>query len=276
MFYLLKRYLHPQNFDATIYTTQCLQADFLEMAIRHLRSHKERCAGSTYWQVNDTYPTISWATIDYYGRGKGAQYVVKRSYAPQGAYVEADEWGKAELYVYSEALKPEKLTYRLALMEQGQEPIREACGELTLEPLSSAKAVEWQLPELDQFRRRDCYLHYEIAKDGIVIDSGNRLLEMPKAFHLFGTAMDCGGCLPCSSSGKEDNTEKKREREVWRLWGGRNVHRYVCGMCAWQCPEWKCRTWTVDWNAERAGDWNVYSKKKIAENAGSGIKSTLL
>lgn len=184
MFYLLKRYLHPQNFDATIYTTQCLQADFLEMAIRHLRSHKERCAGSTYWQVNDTYPTISWATIDYYGRWKGAQYVVKRSYAPQGAYVEADEWGKAELYVYSEALKPEKLTYCLALMEQGQEPIREACGELTLEPLSSAKAVEWQLPELDQFRRRDCYLHYEIAKDGIVIDSGNRLLEMPKAFRF--------------------------------------------------------------------------------------------
>lgn len=184
MFYLLKRYLHPQNFDATIYTTQCLQADFLEMAIRHLRSHKERCAGSTYWQVNDTYPTISWATIDYYGRWKGAQYVVKRSYAPQGAYVEADEWGKAELYVYSEALKPEKLTYRLALMEQGQEPIREACGELTLEPLSSAKAVEWQLPKLDQFRRRDCYLHYEIAKDGIVIDSGNRLLEMPKAFRF--------------------------------------------------------------------------------------------
>ena len=116
------------------------------------------------------------------GRWKGAQYVVKRSYAPQGAYVEADEWGKAELYVYSEALKPEKLTYRLAL----------------------------------------------------------------------------------------------REREVRRLWGERNVHRYVCGMCAWQCPEWKCRTWTVDWNAERAGDWNVYSKKKIAENAGSGMKSTLL
>ena len=116
------------------------------------------------------------------GRWKGAQYVVKRSYAPQGAYVEADEWGKAELYVYSEALKPEKLTYRLAL----------------------------------------------------------------------------------------------REREVRRLWGGRNVHRYVCGMCAWQCPEWKCRTWTVDWNADRAGDWNVYSKKKIAENAGSGMKSTLL
>ena len=98
--------------------------------------------------------------------------------------MEADEWGKAELYVYSEALKPEKLTYRLALMEQGQEPIREACGELTLEPLSSAKAVEWQLPKLDQFRRRDCYLHYEIAKDGIVIDSGNRLLEMPKAFRF--------------------------------------------------------------------------------------------
>ena len=46
MHYLLRYYLNPTDFNMLIYTTQCLQGDYLEMAIRHLRSHRERCAGT--------------------------------------------------------------------------------------------------------------------------------------------------------------------------------------------------------------------------------------
>ena len=100
MHYLLIYYLNPTDFNMLIYTTQCLQGDYQEMAIRHLRSHRERCAGSTYWQVNDTYPTMSWATIDYYGRWKGAHYIVKRSYQPFIAYAEPDK-ATGEMVVYA-------------------------------------------------------------------------------------------------------------------------------------------------------------------------------
>lgn len=100
MHYLLRYYLNPTDFNMLIYTTQCLQGDYQEMAIRHLRSHRERCAGSTYWQVNDTYPTMSWATIDYYGRWKGAHYIVKRSYQPFIAYAEPDK-ATGEMVVYA-------------------------------------------------------------------------------------------------------------------------------------------------------------------------------
>jgi beta-mannosidase len=30
--------------------------------------------GSLYWQLNDLWPVISWATVDYYGSYKAAHY----------------------------------------------------------------------------------------------------------------------------------------------------------------------------------------------------------
>ena len=43
---------------------------------------------------------MSWATIDYYGRRKGAHYIVKRSYQPFIAYAEPDK-ATGEMVVYA-------------------------------------------------------------------------------------------------------------------------------------------------------------------------------
>lgn len=37
-----------------------------------------RCGGALLWQINDCWPTISWAIVDYYLRPKPAYYTVKR------------------------------------------------------------------------------------------------------------------------------------------------------------------------------------------------------
>ena len=184
MYYLLQYYQLPTTFERTVYTTQSLQSDFLEMAIRHFRSHRERCSGSTYWQINDTYPTISWATLDYYGRWKGAHYVVKRSYGKVISYVEIGADRAARLYVSSDETKPLKLTCKLELIEQGKGELHTECREITAEPLTSSCVVSFKIPEMEELRSREGYLHYEIECDGEVIDSGNRLLERPKKFHF--------------------------------------------------------------------------------------------
>ena len=154
------------------------------MAIRHFRSHRERCAGSTYWQINDTYPTISWATLDYYGRWKGAHYVVKRSYGKVISYVETGADRMARLYVSSDETRPLKLTCRLELIEQGKGVLHTECREISAEPLASTCVAAFKIQEMKELHSRECYLHYEIQCEEEVIDSGNRLLERPKKFHF--------------------------------------------------------------------------------------------
>lgn len=37
--------------------------------------------GSLYWQLNDVWPVASWATVDYYGMYKAAQYSLRDMYS---------------------------------------------------------------------------------------------------------------------------------------------------------------------------------------------------
>lgn len=185
MHYLLRYYQNPSDFDTLIYTTQSLQGDYLEMAIRHLRSHRERCAGSTYWQINDTYPTMSWATIDYYGRWKGSQYIVKRSYNKFITYAEIDKIARtATIYVSGEALEDKEVMVFAELIDQNEGLMQREERTVILPALSSVEAIQIKLPVQDFFADRERYLHYGVSVDGVVVDEGNRLLTAPKQFHF--------------------------------------------------------------------------------------------
>jgi beta-mannosidase len=37
--------------------------------------------GTLYWQMNDSWPVVSWSSIDYYGNWKALQYQARRAYA---------------------------------------------------------------------------------------------------------------------------------------------------------------------------------------------------
>ena len=184
MYYLLQYYQLPSNFEGMVYATQSLQSDFLEMAIRHFRSHRERCSGSTYWQINDTYPTISWSTLDYYVRWKGAHYVVKRSYGQLISYVEIGEDHRARLYVSSDATMSMPLNYKIELIDQEKGVLHSENRDIVAEPLTSACVTAFRMPEMTEESRRNCYIHYEISRNSEILDSGNRLLERPKKFHF--------------------------------------------------------------------------------------------
>jgi len=68
-------------FDDWHFFSQLEQARALGVGIGHLRSLGEACAGSVIWQLNDTWPSISWALVDKAGRRKPAWYAVRAAYA---------------------------------------------------------------------------------------------------------------------------------------------------------------------------------------------------
>ncbi|KUK15179.1 MAG: Glycoside hydrolase family 2 sugar binding [Petrotoga mobilis] len=68
------------NFDSIVYLTQLNQAEAIKTGVEHWRSRKYKTAGTLYWQINDSWPVFSWASIDYFKRPKALYFYTKRFY----------------------------------------------------------------------------------------------------------------------------------------------------------------------------------------------------
>ena len=66
-----------------VYLTQLCQVEAMSYAYRGWRRQWEgrKCGGALVWQLNDSWPGISWSIVDYYLRKKPAYYVIKRCLA---------------------------------------------------------------------------------------------------------------------------------------------------------------------------------------------------
>ena len=61
--------------------TSLNQARAVGFGVEHLRSYYPRNRGAIVWQLNDNWPVISWAAVDYAGIRKPLWHVLKRVYA---------------------------------------------------------------------------------------------------------------------------------------------------------------------------------------------------
>ncbi len=77
--YMAMYYRVPDAFEDFVYVSQLLQAHAYKTGIEAHRRAMPYCMGSLYWQLNDSWPTISWASVDYYGRWKASHYAVREA-----------------------------------------------------------------------------------------------------------------------------------------------------------------------------------------------------
>jgi beta-mannosidase len=95
----------PEDFERFVYVSQLLQAKGYKTAIEAHRSHMPHCMGSLYWQLNDSWPTISWATVDHFYRWKASHYAVKKAFEPIiVTAIQKDQ--KLNIYAVSDKLEP--------------------------------------------------------------------------------------------------------------------------------------------------------------------------
>ncbi|CRG89090.1 beta-mannosidase [Talaromyces islandicus] len=79
--YLVENLRMATDLEAYIYLTQVVQAETMMFGYRGWRRQwgdERHCGGALLWQLNDCWPTISWAIVDYFLRPKPAFYSVKR------------------------------------------------------------------------------------------------------------------------------------------------------------------------------------------------------
>jgi beta-mannosidase len=108
-------YKDPADFATFDYLAQLVQGESLKIYVEAMRRRRPFSMGFLYWQLNDSWPVISWATMDYYGRPKAAMYLAKHFYEPV-LVSPYEEDGKVNVYVVSDRAADEKATLQVRLM----------------------------------------------------------------------------------------------------------------------------------------------------------------
>ena len=195
--YLSQTYLYPASLDGFVYASQLLQAQAMQYGVEHWRRHRGRCMGAVIWQLNDCWPVVSWASIDYFGRWKALHYYAKRFFAP--VLISCHEEGTlsqcgsvndepfdlkktARLNVANETPREFSGTARWSLRRPDASVIAEGSFPVHVPAFSSA----W-LPEQD-YHDEDTYgVYYSYALEdasGGTVGRGSVLFCAPKHFRF--------------------------------------------------------------------------------------------
>ena len=73
----------PTDVDDWLWATQLNQARAVHNGVEHFRSLRGTCMGTIWWQLNDSWPVVSWALVDSGGRPKPAWYALRDAYTPR-------------------------------------------------------------------------------------------------------------------------------------------------------------------------------------------------
>lgn len=109
-------YTVPEKFEDLVYKGLVLQGVGLRRGMEAHRRNRPYCMGSLYWQFNDSWPVVSWSSIDYYGNWKAMHYQAQRAFAPVlvNAVRQEDELC---CYLLSDRLHSEDVTLSFELMD---------------------------------------------------------------------------------------------------------------------------------------------------------------
>jgi len=95
-FYMKNHFPEPDNFRSEVYFSQLMQQKAFKTAIEAHRSARPQCMGSLYWQLNDCWPAISWASVDYYGKWKASHFAVREAFK---TFLVNPQWNNDKLTV---------------------------------------------------------------------------------------------------------------------------------------------------------------------------------
>ncbi len=79
---MFRYFRFPSDFGNFCYLSQIQQGLAIKTAVEYWRSLKPHCMGTLYWQLNDTWPVASWASLDHGGGWKAMHYMAKRFFSP--------------------------------------------------------------------------------------------------------------------------------------------------------------------------------------------------
>lgn len=133
------RYNISPEFENFLYGGQLVQAEGMKIAIEAHRRAKPYCMGTLYWQLDDVWPVASWSSMDYFGRWKAMQYMVKHAFN-EYLISAVKEQDSIHVYAISDVYEPVNAKVHLSLIDFNGKVLKQEVRELQL-PENSSKKV---------------------------------------------------------------------------------------------------------------------------------------
>ncbi len=189
---MFRYFRFPEGFENFVWLSQVQQGLAIKTAVDYWRSLKPHCMGALYWQLNDTWPVASWASLDYGGGWKLLHYMARRFFAPVTAALIPDGAGKigvsavndgpgqVRISVVLSAVAPDGTVQAIA--SGGGEVGPDAAGEIAAiredqVPEGSVLVLEWSASNghsgLDHLAPRR-YKALDLVDPGLRIESSVR------------------------------------------------------------------------------------------------------
>ncbi len=160
--------------------------------------------GALYWQLNDIWPTASWASIDCYGRYKALQYYAKRFFEP--VLISCQEVGEndtrpfinaeradrlvttAELSITNDTLAEVGGTVNWQLRDNKANVLKSGTQYVTVPALSVVTLENIDFNQTDPYTT---YISYSYDVDGKTLSSGTTLFTVHKRFDFENPNLRC-------------------------------------------------------------------------------------
>jgi beta-mannosidase len=183
LFYISETYRYPKDFASLVYISQVLQMESIRYGVEHWRRYRGRCMGAIYWQLNDCWPVISWASIDYYGRWKALHYGARRFFAPVMVSI-FDEGKNIRIFTHNETREAVKGTARLTLMDREFRVLASDELQVDIPALSAGEVFVRDYANLVNTveLERSAFVEAVLLVDGTVVSRQTALFVAPKTF----------------------------------------------------------------------------------------------
>ena len=151
--YMERDYVVPEKFEDFVYIGLVLQGHGMRHGMEAHRRNRPYCMGTLYWQLNDSWPVVSWSSIDYYGNWKALHYQARRAFAP--LLVNAIQEGDSlSVYLISDLLeKQSQLTLEMKVIDFNGKTLDKEVVRAVEAPANVSSCIfrkplsEWVTPE---------------------------------------------------------------------------------------------------------------------------------
>lgn len=139
----------PDTLPDYVRATQLMQAEGIKLGTEHYRRLWPMCAGELLWQLNDCWPSISWALIDTELRPKPAWFYARRFFAPFLASVKPVDGG-VELWLTNNGGDVVEDTFDVRTTTFAGEPLWSVRVPARSDPGTSVAVGGWSLDEVQR------------------------------------------------------------------------------------------------------------------------------